>query len=363
VADESNDLADAVGRHARATQEFVRIEQQIRDRLAARRRRRSWPPLVAVLALVLAASPMAVVGRSHFVPAPRVGQQSCPPAPAHPNADCTGVPAGTTLTELPLNLDGEAYQVTTNGAVLDSVHIAGFLLINADNVTVKNSKVDQMISTVNGNDVYHGPTLIQDTTIGPDTGPCINNQGITGNDFTALRIEIQNISTGFQASSVNGMTTHTGPVIVRDSFAVNCGTPPEVTPPDGSHASGFQGCVGVDCVDVTLDHNTLDDRNLYHTAPITVGAGAGIVTGLTLTNNFLLGGTYPIYIKWHQGPNFTVTGNHIAQNTWDYLPVSGESTCANQNWSGNKIVTWDNATYQTTSLVNSVDCDSNITGP
>lgn len=264
--------------------------------------------------------------------APPSGPQACPPLPVYPTADCTGVPPGTTLTDLAPNLEGSAYQVTQDGTVLDGVHIPGTLVIKAHNVTVKNSLIDGMI-TNNVNEVYYGPFTVTDTTIGPASG-CLNNQGITGDQYTATRVEVRNLATGFQAQG-------SGQLTVRDSFAKMCGLPPNVVPPDGSHASGFQGCLGVDCTNIVLDHNTFDDRNLYHTAPVTIGLGAGVVTGFSLTGNLLIGGVYTIYVEWHQGANFTIRDNAVVNNAWDYGAASAEGTCAHQTWSGNQLVNID----------------------
>jgi hypothetical protein len=56
-----------------------------------------------------------------------------------PSAATTGVPSGVTLTTM------NGLTVTTNGAVIDSKHVKGDIVINADNVTIKNSKVEGRI--------------------------------------------------------------------------------------------------------------------------------------------------------------------------------------------------------------------------
>lgn len=269
---------------------------------------------------------------------PPPGPQACPPLPAYPTADCVGVPPGTTLTDLSLNYGGDAHLVDQDNAVLDGVHVPGTLVIKAHNVTVKNSVIDGLI-TNNVDEVYWGPFTVTDTTIGPASG-CLNNQGITGATYTATRVEVRNLATGFQ-------TAGPGQATVRDSFAKMCGLPPNVVPPDGSHSSGFQGCLGTACQNVVLDHNTFDDRNLYHTAPVTIGLGTGVVDGFSLTGNLLIGGVYTIYVEWHQGANFTISNNAVVNGAWDFGAASAEGTCTHQTWSGNQLVNID-ANYAAT---------------
>jgi hypothetical protein len=58
----------------------------------------------------------------------------CPAFPAFPDATCTGVPAGTALTVVTGN---KTY--STNGQVISGLDMHGKVVINADNVTLKNS--------------------------------------------------------------------------------------------------------------------------------------------------------------------------------------------------------------------------------
>ena len=60
--------------------------------------------------------------------------QSCP-LPAYPDANCTGVPAGTTLTP------SGGLTITTAGTVIDGRDITGQVVVNAPNVTIRNSRI------------------------------------------------------------------------------------------------------------------------------------------------------------------------------------------------------------------------------
>jgi hypothetical protein len=149
VAGEFDALAEAVNQHARATRDYIFVENQLRAGLPPLPRRRRWSPLLAVLMLVLCA-PLAVVGRAHFVPAPVTGGSSS----AWPDASNTGPPAGTTLT----TWTGGCI-ITTPNTVIDSKIVncsPNSLTIQAANVTISKSVVNDGIWLDPSNPSYNG---------------------------------------------------------------------------------------------------------------------------------------------------------------------------------------------------------------
>src|ERR671917_580631 len=64
--------------------------------------------------------------------------QACPPYPAFPDANCTGVPSGVTLTAYT-----GSCTVTADGAVIDAKTVnCAPLSIRAKNVVIRNSRVN-----------------------------------------------------------------------------------------------------------------------------------------------------------------------------------------------------------------------------
>ncbi|QUQ68419.1 hypothetical protein [Kutzneria sp. CA-103260] len=263
-------------------------------------------------------------------PAGRSGAGRCP---AYPNPSCTGVPPGTKLKDLAPNVpDGDGYRVTDNGAVLDSVHIAGNLLITAYNVTVRNSQIDGWVDDQYGNGYYSFTIL--DSTVGKPTG-CDSLPGVGQGSFTARGVLVQNHSHGFQAGGSD--------VNVHDSYARICSNP-------GDHSDGIQSYGAGN--NIVLDHNTLDERGVKDiTAPVFL---TDQQNNVTVTNNLLAGGTYSIQVKKFGG-TAVVTGNRMVDKSWEYAPV--ESTCSQIRWSDNTIVTID-ANYAITSTVAPLPCAS-----
>lgn len=259
--------------------------------------------------------------------------------PKYPNPACTGVPAGVQLTTISGN-----YTANTPGEVVDAMRITGNLYIGAEGITVRNSQIDGTVYNNQGLD--HFGFTVTDTTIGPETG-CIGQPGINDSRYTARRVEVRGHDDGFRVGTP-------GEVEIYDSYAKLCFLPPDVAPPDGSHSDGVQAyCPGGICAGLIVDHNTFDSRGI--TATFMLNLAYDQLREVTATNNMLAGGPYVLVARWFGGPKYEIHNNRIVDQSWVYAPVSGESTCANQNWSGNTIVTI-NDSYEITSTVRTQDC-------
>ncbi len=92
-----------------------------------------------------------------------------------PNAANTGIPAGTSLS----NYTGLC-NITTANTVIDAKNITCSLTIQANNVTIKNSKI-----TASDIQVNSGSLLLVDSEV--DFGTNINGEGLKGTNFTVRR--------------------------------------------------------------------------------------------------------------------------------------------------------------------------------
>lgn len=285
--------------------------------------------------------------RSAVKPSPtRGGGGSCA-LPRYPKPSCTGVPAGTVLTDLPLNIDNDSYAVTTPGAVIDRRHIPGNLLIWADNVTVKNTQIDGTVYNDRGNAMHR--YTIMDSTIGL-ASKCITAPGLTYANYTARRVKVLGHDDGFRVDTP-------GHVQIYDSYAKLCWNPPALAPPDGSHSGGIQAeCGDGVCYDSVFIHNTIDNRGPNGNSGMTYMSFSGNPTsGWTANDNLVMGGTYTVIFWWTQGPDYEVHNNRVVRNEWAYGPADARGSCAHQNWSGNTLVTID-AYYNVTSTVAPLRC-------
>ncbi|MER5322477.1 hypothetical protein [Streptosporangium roseum] len=251
--------------------------------------------------------------------------------PGHPTPACTGVPPGTKLTVKALNEDGAAYRVRTPGTVLDGVHIRGDLLIHAEDVTVRNSRIDGHVINADGPRSYR--FTITDSTVGPAQG-CKTLPGIGQDKYTALRVHVRGHGDGFRASGDD--------VVVKDSYANLCSNP-------GDHSDGIQTYnTGRGLV---FDHNTIDQRQAKDvTAPIFL-VDKQIVDAV-ITNNLIMGGTYSIQLRNGRG-KLIMRGNKLVDKSWVYGPVDSE--CKAIDWADNSLVTIDE-NYRVTSTVGPLTC-------
>ncbi|MBE3012359.1 DUF4082 domain-containing protein [Microbispora sp. NEAU-D428] len=266
-----------------------------------------------------------VPSRSETTTAPDTGGTACP---GYPTPACTGVPKGTRLKTLQPDFYG-AYRVTKDGTVLDGVHIPGTLLITAQNVTVRNSQIDGDVKNDYDGKIY--PFTISDSTVGPENG-CNQSVGIWSAQFTATRVHVRNHSDGFSVSGDN--------VVIRDSYVLLCSRP-------GDHSDGIQ-TVGAGHT-LVFDHNTVDQRYApQHTAPVFL---VDPNTGVQVTDNLLIGGTYTIRVRAASGA--VVRDNAVVNQAWDYGP--SDSDCPKTTWTGNRLVTIDDE-YNVTSTVKNLPC-------
>lgn len=279
--------------------------------------------------------------------------------PRYPTPDCTGVPAGTVLADLP-----GGYAITTPGAVLDAVHVHGDLFVRAAGAVITRSQIDGNVFNTDTGAVYE-PYTITDSTVGTP-GACITSPGIGWANYTAVRVRIVGHDDGWR---VDGP----GHVRITDSYAKLCWNPPELAPPDGSHSGGMQAdCTLIPCGDVTFIHNTVDNFTVVGgqrvgNSAITMQSFAGnpVIGPFEASDNLLIGGGYVIWFWWTLGDEpWLVHGNRVVDGSWVYGPVDSHDSCAHQDWVGNTLVSvagWDPARtyaggYDITSTVSPLEC-------
>lgn len=137
--------------------------------------------------------------------------------PPKPDATNTG-PSGT-LTPT------SSVQVHTNGTTLQDLDINGTLYINADNVTVRNTRVSFTSGLVGTYailvEVGHSGILLEDIEIEGDVNGIngYDSAGLFGCGFTARRIEIHNI----RGDGMKVQGSNCGPTVVEYSYVHSVG--------------------------------------------------------------------------------------------------------------------------------------------
>ena len=255
-----------------------------------------------------------------------------PPPPAeHPTPETTGVPPGIKLRRLQSNYEG-IYRVDSPGTVLDGVHITTDLLITADDVTIRNSRIDGGVLGYYNGRAYS--FTITDSTVGPPKG-CLTAPGIGAARYTAVRVHVRGHGDGFRASGDD--------ITIRDSYVRLCSNP-------GDHSDGIQ--TYLTGKRLIFDHNTVDQRFARDiTAPIFITDEQA--EDVTVSRNLVMGGTYSIQVRNVKGTAI-VRDNRLVDKSWVYGPV--DSDCDNVIWEGNTLVTID-AQYRITSTVGPLLCE------
>ncbi|QQR52679.1 right-handed parallel beta-helix repeat-containing protein [bacterium] len=236
-------------------------------------------------------------------------QYNCIASPhvcGYPDETNTGVPAGVSLTP------SSSITITQNGTVINGLNINGEVIIRANNVTIKNTRItsgDYYPIRYFDND--NTGLLIEDSEI---IGTNSNvTAGISFANYTLRRVEIYGAADGIKAD---------GDVLIEDSYVHN------LSVGNDTHNDGIQTTGGNN---VTIRHTTckLSTTNGAN-ACIQMGneSGQGISNWL-VENNLFDGGGWTINAG--QVASSTVFRNNRFTRNAGYGPVS----ISGATWQGN----------------------------
>jgi hypothetical protein len=238
-----------------------------------------------------------------------LGSNSCP-LPAYPDATCTGVPTGTTLTTVSGDLS-----VSTDNSTVNAKDVSGCITINANNVTVQNSKARCVW-------VASGSATVKDTDI---VGGNVDGAGHFGTcvgpaNLTFLRVDIQGCENGAHIESNSTFQDS----YIHDLFWAT-----------GAHTDGIQTGEGV--FNFTVRHTTI---SAVDTSAINIFNDPGVQAhDILITDSKLRmeNGSYVIYCPRVVGDgtarNIVITNNRLKKGVGyadQCIPGTHIST-----WSGN----------------------------
>ena len=220
------------------------------------------------------------------------------PPTSFPDADSTG-PTG------PLAPSG-SLSITDDGAVIEDLEITGNIVIDADDVTVRNVKINATTGGKYGIEVRTGNRgiLIEDVEI--DCGNRATH-GIVHGGYTARRVEIYGCEDGFRAG---GSTT------IEDSWVHDLFLPSAADP----HYDAIQSVGGTD---ITIRGNRLEGPYQGQTSAIIAHAHiGGPLVNLVIEENWLSGGTYTLNVKARDGQpdveNVIIRNNVFERNSYQF---------------------------------------------
>jgi hypothetical protein len=275
------------------------------------------------------------------------GAPAAPPPSGYPSAANTGVPAGTKLTAV----NGE-YKTSRNGQVISGLDITSTLVINHDNVVVRNSRIRDRVDyrSTSGTSL-----IIEDSEIGPDGCPGSISAGNPSDYplvyysgwYTLRRVHLH--------GDEDLLRTSYGTTVVQDSFLDH------TCMYAGAHADAVQQYSPGDVSRVTLIHNTIDGRPANTSGDKGNSAvfwsdhpGAG--SSLTAYNNLFAGGNYSVWTTdapAGSGIVIDIHNNQFVRGSFAY----GPHNCANSvPFNGREGVKWANNTYSDNRQQIPTDC-------
>lgn len=247
-----------------------------------------------------------------------------------PDATNTGVPAGTTLT----TYSGSCI-ISVANTTIDSKTINCDLDIRANNVTIKNSRINGSVQAYSAGVGEQSGLVIQDSEINcgcPSVGVSDTPSAISEANYTLLRVNLHGSGHGAAVKSN---------VTIQDSYIHGLGGDTE------AHKDGiFSG----DGTNVTIQHNNIECND----GPINKGCTSAIglltdfadITYYTITQNLLnTNGSYCFYGSGGPAKSFvshhiTFTNNHFGSSINTNCGELGYVTYFDVNqpgmvWSGN----------------------------
>jgi hypothetical protein len=232
------------------------------------------------------------------------------PAPSAelPNASNTGVPAGTALTP------SGGLTIGTAGAVIDARDISGQVVVNAPNVTIRNSRIRSNSMWVIDNNSTG--LVVQDSEIinRPASGQPNCHNGIGNSNFTVRRSEITGCENAMNIDSPGNVT-------FVDNYVHDLDTDgPSYVWGNSPHTDGIQ--VGQAASNLVIRHNWIDpSAGGGVTSGIIMYTGSGTPNSSTwIEDNYIdgRGASYAIYAPRSQTHDFFINRNQLYRGVYGY---------------------------------------------
>jgi hypothetical protein len=214
-----------------------------------------------------------------------------------PSASTTGVPSGKTLTAYNGTLT-----ITTPGTVVDGLDVSGTIIVKADNVTIKNTRVRGITSNTYTTPLIYAQNgnknlVVQDSELIPSS-PNQYQFGIIGWNFTLDRVEIAKVVDGVHIIGSNTVVRNSYIHDVRH-YTVNGSI---------THSDGIQ-------IQVGSNHRVTNNRiEGGYNAAIQVTQDRGDTSNLQITGNWMSNGLCSVNIaEKSYGP---LSGVTVSSNTF-----------------------------------------------
>jgi Ca2+-binding RTX toxin-like protein len=288
------------------------------------------------LAANLGSQPLAASASSASMAA-AAAPASAAVATGFPDDASTGVVAGTAL-----KVFNGTYYVTQDNAVISNLEVHGDIVIEADNVTMKNIK---LVS----NTPWHALKILDDVKGFTLTDSEIDGGGDTVNAIyghgTFLRNDLHDVENGINV---------TGAADIRDNFIHNL---------RGPSTAHFDGIENNGASNVNIIHNTIvNDHD--QTSAVMLDTYFGSLSNIKVDNNWLEGGGYTVYLDGRftggtvDDKSISITNNHIGGGYWGNYAFYDDNPVVSGNVGLGTVVTPPPPTPTGTTYVGTAGDDS-----
>ena len=267
---------------------------------------------------------------------PPTGERVCPAFPAFPNANCTGVPAGVSLTPI----SGSFFSTSKDGEVIDGKSFSGEVFVTHKNVVIKNSRIKGRItyqtSGANGSGL-----IIKDSDIGPDACPATTGGGfrlLNGNDFTLLRSHLHHNDDDHVFVSGGGKALIQDSIVDKGCFYPN------------DHLDAIQVSGGL--TNLTISHSIVDARPVNSTdkgnAAVFWANKPDSGSRLTVDHSLLSGGQVtlaPYDATANSGVIIDINNNRFIRNSYGVNYCSYGTSVISVLFNGTSGIKWTNNAF------------------
>lgn len=238
----------------------------------------------------------------------RFGPGSVTPT-GKPGLENTGVPAGT-----PVVVHNGDMVITSDNSVIDAKDVRGFVIVRANNVTIRRSIIRGGIASGNRAIIQHENgcgLLIEDSEVTAANPAATVDNIWTGCDFTARRLNVNGGVDGIKAGSDSRIEAS-----YIHSLSYFSSDPNQNGGP--THNDAIQILSGTNIM-VSGNHMPASGN-----AAIQITQDFGTVSNVTLTGNWADGGGCTFNIAHKGGPvplRVTVTNNRFGRNSFFNCPI------------------------------------------
>jgi hypothetical protein len=260
-----------------------------------------------------------------------------------PDASNTGVPAGTALKKFEGDLIVDAEWVSGHSDKIDAMDISGGIYVRTNNIRITRCRIRQDIYFYDQG-IEYGQALIEDCEIGPESGACGHDAGVTsGHDITVRRCNIHNCIDGIYMGGPNWTIERN---YIHHSYFVP-GDHADAVQSEEIKGPGYLRIIGnnADCMTAaTGSSGPFHDALMGNGLDPATGSPAGTPSlELTIEGNWLSGGGYTLAVnnRWR---SLSITNNKFGR-IFDYGVISLGKIFGNEN-GGTLEFTWTNNTYE-----------------